>query len=542
VRRVAHPAPLLPAPSSIGDDHDQLRTLLDHVPAVVMMAALDGTIVFVNRTLFDVPVSDVIGRSVFDYMPSAVEREQLRAALASVVETGAATDLETCVHRPPAAPRWFSNRLGPVVHDGAVTGFVLIASEITERRRVERSLQESEERFRRIAEQSPDIIFRIGERGLEYISPAFATMLGVHPEERVAARGLTPRHVHPDDLARLAEIVGRLDDGPVRCELRLMHADGRTIWTEHHLMPIVDAHGKRIAVEGIVRDIGERKRAEAALQQAHRELEERVAMRTAELARVNASLRAEIGERRRAQEQRRQHQAALAHVLRVSTISEMAAGLAHEINQPLGAIANFANGIAARLRAGVVEPEALLGAATEIASEALRAGEVIRRLRDFVRRAESRRIRCDVNDVIRNAAHLVEPDARRTGIALRLALGTQLPTVRVDTIQIEQVLLNLMRNGIEAMLGSDTDAGELLVETRLSDARTIEVRVRDTGPGVPQEIASCLFNPFFTTKATGLGMGLSISRSIIEDHGGRLWAEPNVDRGSTFAFTLQAQR
>jgi len=344
---------------------------------------------------------------------------------------------------------------------------------------------------------------------------------------------MVPQHIHPDDVDKLAAILPQLDRGPVRFELRMLHRDGHTVWTEHHLLPILSRAGKRVAVEGIVRDVSERKRAEAALHEAHRALEQRVAERTAELAQTNAALRAEIVERQRAQEQLRQHQAALAHVLRVSTMGEMAAGLAHEINQPLGAIANFANGIVARLRGGHGRPEALLGAAEQIAAEALRAGEVIRRLRDFLRRTEAQRAPCDVNALVRDAAHLVEPDARRAKIALCLGLAPTLPAVALDRIQVEQVLFNLMRNGLEAM----TAGGELRVET-LAVAGGLEVRVRDTGAGFPPDAVERIFDAFYTTKASGLGMGLSISRSIVEDHGGRLWAAPNADRGSTFGFTL----
>jgi two-component system sensor histidine kinase TtrS len=319
----------------------------------------------------------------------------------------------------------------------------------------------------------------------------------------------------------------------------MIHRDGHTVWTEHHLVPILSASGRRIGVEGIVRDISQRKEAEAALQRAHHELEERVAQRTAELAHANGVLRAEIAERVRAQEQLRQHQAALAHVLRVSTVGEMAAGLAHEINQPLGAIANFANGIATRLRAGNIQPDALLAAAEQTAAQALRAAEVIRRLRDFVRRDDSKREPADVNNLVRTATHLVEPEAQRAAIAIRLALAAGLPEAEIDPIQVEQVMLNLMRNGLEAMAASAAAEHELLVETALAaDGATIVVRVRDTGPGVAPDVAARIFEAFVTTKASGLGMGLSISRSLVEDHGGRLSMRANADRGATFSFTL----
>src|SRR5262249_32844605 len=447
-----------------------------------LAVGLDGRILFVNRAHLGTPVDQIVGHSLFEYPTSAADLQKLREAVARAAG-GTPIDYETCLEWQPGETRWFACRLGPVRHAGTVVAVVIVAADITEPREVERTLQESEERFRRIAEQSPDIIFRLGKNGLEYISPAFATILG-GSADRLDSAGMSPQHFHPDELARLPEPTAHLAHGPVRFELRMLHADGHTVWTEHHLVPIYGRSGKRIAVEGVVRDISERKQAEQALQQVHRQLEERVAQRTAELAQANAALRDEIHERMRAEDQLRQHQAALAHVLRVSTMGEMAAGLAHEINQPLGAIANFANGIAARLRGGVIQPRALLSAAEQIAAEALRAGEVIRRLRDFVRRGESTRERCDLNALVRDAAPLVGPDARGAGVALGLALDPDLPVVEIDPIQVEQVILNLLRNGLDAMLASAESGHELLVETAFGEAATVEVRVRDTGPGV----------------------------------------------------------
>jgi PAS domain S-box-containing protein len=518
------------------DHRDQLRALLDNVPALILTIDLDGRIVFANRPHLGIGVEQIVGHSLFDYPASAQEQQTVHDAFTRAARTGAAVDYEVSINWPTGV-RWFACRFGPVLHDGRVTALMLIATDITERRAVERGLQESEERFRRIAEQSPDIIFRLGKNGVEYISPALATILGRQPDERLLDVAMSPQHMHPDDLARLPDLIAQLEHGPIRYEIRMRHVDGHTVWTEHHLVPILSPSGKRIAVEGIVRDISERKRAEEELQRIHRELEERVVQRTAELGQANVALRAEIAERIRAQDQLRQHQAALAHVLRVSTMGEMAAGLAHEINQPLGAIANYANGIATRLRAGLIQPDALLGASQQIAGEALRAGEVIRRLRDFVRRGSSTRERCDLNTLIGEAAHLIEPDARSAGIALRLVLAPDLPAVEIDPIQVEQVVLNLLRNGLEAMMGQRT-GDELLVETGLGPNRTVEVRVRDTGAGVPPGVAERVFDAFFTTKKSGLGMGLSISRSIIEDHAGRLWMRPNLDRGTTFGFSL----
>jgi C4-dicarboxylate-specific signal transduction histidine kinase len=237
----------------------------------------------------------------------------------------------------------------------------------------------------------------------------------------------------------------------------------------------------------------------------------------------------------------RQHQAGLAHAARLSTLGGMAAGLAHEINQPLSAIVSYANGSARRIRAGDVAPADLLEIVDAIADEALRGGEILRRIREFVRNAEASRASADLNLLVREALHFAEVEARDLGIALRLQLAPHRLDVEVDAIQLEQVILNLVRNGFEAM--SDGGAPrELSIETGALDGAAVELVVRDTGSGVSQAAAGRLFEPFFTTKRDGLGLGLHISRSIVEAHGGRVWASPNPPRGAAFHVVLPVGR
>ncbi len=234
----------------------------------------------------------------------------------------------------------------------------------------------------------------------------------------------------------------------------------------------------------------------------------------------------------------RQHQAGLTHAARLSTLGGMAAGLAHEINQPLSAIVSHASGSARRIRAGDVQPTALLEVVDSIADEALRAGEILRRIRDFVRNAEATRVRADLNTLVREALHFAEVEARDLGVTLRLALAPQPLSVEVDAIQLEQVILNLVRNGFEALADRDGIPREISIETAARDSGRVELIVRDTGPGVGQGVAGHLFEPFFTTKPDGLGLGLPISRSIVEAHAGQLWASPNAPRGAAFHVLL----
>jgi signal transduction histidine kinase len=219
-------------------------------------------------------------------------------------------------------------------------------------------------------------------------------------------------------------------------------------------------------------------------------------------------------------------------------MGEMVAEIAHEVNQPLASIANFATGLTARLERGVDDLDAVRTAAANIASEALRASDIIRRLRDFLRRGEARWACCDANALVRDALRLIEPELRQDAVALRLELASGPLHVQVDRVQIAQVVLNLLRNALEAMTAGNGGLREVQVETARTTDGAVVVSVRDSGIGLPPAQETRIFEAFFTTKERGLGLGLSISRSIIEAHGGRLWAELNREHGAVVSFVL----
>jgi C4-dicarboxylate-specific signal transduction histidine kinase len=244
---------------------------------------------------------------------------------------------------------------------------------------------------------------------------------------------------------------------------------------------------------------------------------------------------ADVNERKEAEEAERRHQAELTHVLRLATMGEMAAGLAHEINQPLAAIVSYARGCARRLRAGVTDAEGIAGAVDRIAGEALRAGDIIRRLRRLVRKEAPRQEPVDLNSVVEDVVELFRPESRELAIAVDVRLEKDLPAVCADPIQLEQIVLNLVRNGIESM-AENRAPRRLAVATSVS-AAAVELVVEDTGPGLPQAQSERVFDAFFTTKSQGLGMGLSISRTIAESHRGKLIAEPCAT-GARFRLTL----
>jgi signal transduction histidine kinase len=232
----------------------------------------------------------------------------------------------------------------------------------------------------------------------------------------------------------------------------------------------------------------------------------------------------------------------LTHVSRVVTLGEMATGLAHEINQPLTAIAAQAQASVNRLRGGGATDPAVLESLGLISDEALRAGEVIRRLRSLVQRSESERQIIDLNEVIREVRRLVQSDIKASGFRFLTRLSTAPVTVLADPIQMQQVLLNLIRNALDAMReghGNIHDA--IIVESRI-DEGTAEIRVIDGGPGFPEDTRAKFFEPFHTTKTGGLGLGLSISRTILETHGGTLRHADEPGPGAALSFTLPVHR
>ena len=230
-------------------------------------------------------------------------------------------------------------------------------------------------------------------------------------------------------------------------------------------------------------------------------------------------------------------QAELVHVSRLTALGEMASALAHELNQPLSAIANYVKGSVRILDQDQPDVAKVRNALVLAGDQALRAGEIIRRLRDFVSKGESERRVEPLAKLIEEAGALAMIGAKETGVRVNFQISPEAPYVLADKVQVQQVLLNLMRNAIEAM--QESPRRELTVASSPGDDDTVVIRVVDTGSGIAPDVAARLFQPFVTSKVSGMGVGLSISRTIIEAHGGRIWAESPPDGGTIFSFTLR---
>lgn len=383
----------------------------------------------------------------------------------------------------------------------------VLQHEIAERRRAEEALQDSRRFVERITDATPSVVYilDVTARRLVYANEQLRAVLGYEFDDvRDWTEEFLTNTVHPDDLGRvqqaLTDAAGIRDDETQEVEVRVRHADGTWRWLQ-------------------CRTVIFRRAADATV---------RLVLGAAE----------DISSRKAAEEQARQQQEQLVYMSRLTMLGELATGIAHELNQPLMAVANYAQAALRRVRSGEWSRDDLTKCLEKTSQQALLAGEIIKRLRRLVSKRPPEQTETDLNDTIRDVVEMVRSEAEGREVHLRLELPDELPRISADRTQLQQVMLNLVRNGFEAMQETAPEDRCLTVESRWVDPDRVAVCVRDQGEGCESRHLDRLFEPFFTTKEQGLGMGLAISRSIIESHGGRLTAQPNLTRGLTFQFTL----
>lgn len=379
--------------------------------------------------------------------------------------------------------------------------------EIAERRRAEEALQESRRFVERVTDATPSIVYilDVTARRLVFANKQLQAILGYQlADVRDWTDEFLARTVHPDDLPHVMQALANTarirDDETQQVEARIRHADGSWRWLR-------------------IRTVIFRRTAEESV---------RLVLGAAE----------DITKQKAAEDQARQQHEQLVYVSRLNMLGELATGIAHELNQPLSAVANYTQAASRRLRSGTWTATELTKSLDKAAQQALLAGEIIRRLRRLVSKRPPERTETDLAETIHDVLEMVRPEAEQRDVHIQLDLADNLPRVCADRIQVQQVLLNLLRNGFEAMHDTTSDHRRLLVESQPVDHEYVAVRVSDQGEGCELQQLDQLFEPFFTTKPQGLGLGLSISRSIIESHGGRLNVQPNSSRGLTFQFTL----
>ncbi len=371
------------------------------------------------------------------------------------------------------------------------------------------ALRESEERLRLLIETVHVIPWvAAGETwDFTYVGPQAVDVLG-YPVEQWYEPSFWQDHMHPDDAEAALAYCNRQVTVTDRYEFeyRMLAADGSVVWL-HDLVAVDRQDGQPTMLRGFMIDITSRKRAEA--------------------------------ERIEAESEALEHRERLAHLSRVNMLGEMATGIAHEVNQPLTAVSTYTQACRRMIEAGLIDEDQIIDVLSRISEEAVRAGDMIHGLKALVRKRSSELRVCNVNDLVREVIPLAEVEARPLGIELRLRLAEDLPDILADEVQIQQVVLNLIRNAIEATTAA---TGSVQVDTARVEGDMIEVAVGDHGTGVTDTDPEQVFQPFFSTKQEGMGMGLSISRSIIEAHGGQIAYRSREGRGSTFFFRLPAEQ
>jgi C4-dicarboxylate-specific signal transduction histidine kinase len=286
----------------------------------------------------------------------------------------------------------------------------------------------------------------------------------------------------------------------------------------------------------------EQNRAKESIRRARDELDARVKERTADLKMANQQLQAEVAEREAAENRLFEAQNEIARIARITTMGELVASIAHEVNQPLGSIVMSGDSCLRWLEAKPPNLDEAHQAVEAIIRDGTRASNVLVRTRKLLRRGERLRESLDINEVIREVLSLSDGELRRNGISMRIEMQENLPPATIDRVLLQQVLLNLIMNAMDAMRTISDRTRVLSIRTEEHASGTITVFVQDSGTGIDPDNLSRIFETFFTTKREGIGMGLTISRSIIEAHGGRLWAVANDGPGSTFCFTLPIEK
>jgi C4-dicarboxylate-specific signal transduction histidine kinase len=285
-----------------------------------------------------------------------------------------------------------------------------------------------------------------------------------------------------------------------------------------------------------------RRQAENALERARNELQMRVEERTAELKHTNEQLLAEMAERRRVEDAYYEAQAEVARMTRLSSMGALAASISHEVNQPLAAVVTNADACMMWLSSEPPNLAEARAAVDSIAQQGTRASDVVRRIRAMFTKAAPEKTKVEINELIHEVSALIQAEAARNQVTLQTELASHLPAAMGDRVQLQQVIMNLILNGIEAMSAVIDRPRLLVIRSEIQNSDEVLVAVRDYGTGIDPKHHKRIFDAFYTTKAQGMGMGLSLSHSVIEAHGGRLWASNNDDHGATFQFTLPAER
>ncbi|MGK9235503.1 PAS domain-containing protein, partial [Inquilinus limosus] len=488
----------------------ELSQLVDMVPSHVWRLTPDGEPTFFNKRMvdfigLDVPDTDRPGMTRLAAMIEAsVHPDDASAfgdALGRCLRTGEAFAMRYRLRRHDGVYRWMSSRAEPMRDpSGRILQWYGLCHDIDDQMHAEEALQARERELSLLVDMMPSHLWRVTAEGeTSFLNKHMADYLGVDTTDRMRLEVVMATIFHPDDTVEVNEVFGRcLATGEVfSMKYRLRRHDGEYRWMSGRAEPLRDEDGRIVQWFGLCHDIDDQVRAEDALRRAS---------------------------------------GRLAQATQAASLAELSASIAHEVNQPLAAIVANSHACHRWLSAEPPNIERAKITAERITRDANSAADVISRIRALFRHAPQTRSSEDVNRLIGEVCTLMADEIAAKDIRIRTALAPDLPSVALDRVQVQQVIVNLIRNGIEAMDGVFDGERALQIRSRRDGPDTIRVEVRDAGPGFrdPERV----FEPFFTTKQHGMGMGLAICRSIIESHRGRLWTADNEPCGATVIFTL----
>ena len=489
----------------IKKSEDRLRLVIDTIPTLVWRAGPEGNPDFLNQ-----PALDYTGLSLDQAAagwPRAFHPDDKKSMLVkwnAIRDSGKRGELEARLRRFDGEYRWFLFRAEPLRDElGNIAKWYGSSTDIDDRKRTEEALRESEQRFRDYAETGSDWLWETTPDHRVTTISEHINAVGFKPS---GLAGLARWDIAADveaDPEKWRQHRATLDaHQPFRNFEYTLGGTGSPIHMRASGKPFFDAQGNFLGYRGTGTDI-------------------------------TAMIRAD-----QAEQALRKTQAELAHVTRVTTLGELTASIAHEVNQPLAAVVANADACLRWLDRGTPDLAAARRSVEWVINDAHRASEVVRRVRALANKTEIEKAPLDLNEVVREVIALVERELKSHRVSLRTELAPDLPMIRGDRVQLQQVIINLVMNGIEAMHQVTGRSRELMIRSRVDETHNVLLSVTDRGVGISAEDAGRLFNAFFTTKSGGLGMGLSICRSIVEAHGGRLTASGNEGSGATFQFIL----
>lgn len=479
---------------------EQFRAIFESTPACVQLQNNNFIVERLNQAgllLFETSLpSNIIGHSIYDFIVKQYHPAYKK--MNEAVFNGEQSCLEYEILTFPGNRRWMRTVAVPLRNtQQKVTHLIAITHDITENRRLSQLHEAHRNQLQTIIESEPECVKLQDASGvIMEMNPAGLSLLDAKNNEDVIGKVIYD-FIAAEYKDEYRDLTARVFGGGRGCmEFEVFSMDGQRRWLETHAAPLFDNAGEVTALLAITRDIDGRKKNEARL---------------------------------------REQQTELAHVCRLSTMGEMASSLAHELNQPLCAVSSYAESARLLNQSENIELDKLL---EKIVHQSLRATQIIQNVRDFVRKQAPAPKSISAESVINSVIEFIEPDRQRGMVQIKLKIAPNISPIKADRVQVEQVLLNLLNNAIQALRKLDTEERIISIEVLQEAKEDILFKVSNAGPAIKQAIAAELFTPFFTTKDAGLGMGLSISRSIIEAHGGRIWYVSEADDGSCFCFTL----